>query len=560
MFGSLKSGQLAEPTRLQIILWGAIMAVTLGLLVYDWADYRVGMYGDDSTYVALADSLVLGLPYGTVLDPQNYEPTQFPFVFPMLLAPIRAIAPNALDALRIVPLAATLGFLSVLFWGWHWLGRGLNYWYGLGVTALTAWSPVTILHGFTVMSEAVFMLFCLLWLVWVEHVIEHPTRGWGIVLGVVAVGLVYARTVGWMFFGVGIGYLIWKKRGAVLRELAATAAVMILLAGSVLSTTSVRPLDLVPQEYSAQFASVLNILAKRAAQTTVIPRPGSDADGTATASRSVKPLTDTLLTHVDIADLLPFQWERALIRATDQAGLTFLRYIPILALILVIGYGTVMWVRQTGVTAFQLVAVTYMVVLLLWIWVGARLVYPIQPQIFVALLVGLAGVWRAITHRILRWNGGWTGQAVAVMVLLILGAWVWLDLKVSPTMFVPDYLLARTAILRANLPTDAIVLSTRAPTDYLYLTQTFVEVPRSFGNPNAIRGYLRRNHIQYVVSPSGVVPPPGGSEDVRIGIGTRFRFAIEPLVQNGTLQEKYLNARADIAIYKVDERRLEGQR
>lgn len=559
MLCSIAASQPSQPTRLQIALWATIMVVTLGLLVYDWADYRVGMYGDDSAYVALADSLLRGLPYGTLLDPLEYEPTQFPFVFPMLLAPIRAFLPDAPDALRLVPVAATLGFLSVLFWGWRWLGRGLNYWYGLGVTALTALSPVTILHGHTVMSEAVFMLFCLLFVVWVERVVERPMRGWGIGLGILAVGLVYVRTVGLVFLAVGIGYLIWKRRQAVWRQLAVAAAVMIVLPGGILLTTSVRPLDLLPQEYVAQLSSVLDTLAKRARATTTTQTPELNAEGQGPPSRNVKTLTELLLTHLDIADKLPFQLERAVIKSTNEVGLAFVRYIPIVALILLTAYGGLIWVRRSGVTAFQLVALTYMFVLLLWIWVGSRLVHPIQPQIFLSLLMGVAGVFHGVTAGILHWNGKWAARIVAAFCLVMLGVWGWLDLQLSPTMFLPGDLRARITILQANLPADAIVLSTRADTDYLYLSQTFVEVPRSFGDTNAIREYMRRNAIQYVVTPPGLVAAPNEGEGRRIGSGERFRFAIEPLIQNQTLQEEYLNARADIAIYRVDERAPAGE-
>lgn len=548
-----KSSQGIKPTRLQIVVWGAIMAVTLWLLVYDWSGYRVGTYGDDGSYIAATDSLVHGVPYGTFLDPENFEPTQFPFLFPLLLAPARALLPNALDAMRLVPLAATLGFLTVLFWGWRWLGRGLNYWWGLAVTALTALSPVTILHGRTIMSESVFLLFCLLVIVWVERVVEHPTRGWGIVLGLLAFGLVYTRTVGWIFLAVLIGYLLWKKRGAVVRQFGAAAATFILLLGIVLVTTTVRPHDLLPQEYVSQLSDMVRAYTRPKNDSSPYLGPAYDAEGNRQTERKGPTWQVTLLNHLDFADKLPYQLEHAVITATDQAGVPFLRYIPILLAILLVVVGAVTWVRATGVTALQLIAVGYLCVLAFWIWNGSRLVHPIQPQLFLALLLGIYGALYVITVRVLRQNRRWAAGGVAVSTVLVLGAWGWLDMQLSRTILLPGDQVARAAVLQAYLPPDAIVLSTRAETDYLYSPQTFVEVPRSFDDTMEIRDYMRRNHITFIVSHAGVIASTKENDNLRVTKVRRFMYYIQPLIENRMLEQEYFDAQGDLAIYRLDE-------
>src|SRR5881394_3262048 len=84
---------IVKPTRLQIGLWLAIMLLMLALSLYDWDGYRVGTYGDDASYVTNADSLLQRVPYGTLLTPGQERVTQFPFLLPLLVAPLRALFP-----------------------------------------------------------------------------------------------------------------------------------------------------------------------------------------------------------------------------------------------------------------------------------------------------------------------------------------------------------------------------------------------------------------------------------------------------------------------------------
>lgn len=544
----------AYPTRLQQVLWGVTMLLTLFLLFDGWSSYQVGTYGDDGSYVAATDSLLFEGNYGMFLDPGELEATQFPFVYPMMLAPFRAWFPQDLNALKIVSIVATLAFLSVLFWGWRYIGHGFSYWWGLALFAVVALSPVTILHGRTVMSEAVFMMFLMLLLFWAEYVLAHKPRGWGIVFGLVAVGTVYSRTVGWVFLVPVVGYLIWKMRAAVLPQLGAAAATSAVVLAVIVTTTTVQATDLLPQEYMSQLSAVLDgrvrsetLRAEMVAVAQNEPAPPPEftwQDRAALMARS-------LLNHLDIADKLPYQLERAVEVTTDRIGMPFLRYVPILTGFLIALAGFVIWVRRAGLTLFLLVTPAYVLMLMIWVWNGARLIYPVQQQIFLAILLGGYAIVAWVVARLFRNNARVLAAVVTLLLVVWLGVWVWLDLRLAGTLLLPGDQIARAAVLQKHIPPDAVVMSTRAETDFMYSPQRFIEVPRIAMSVARVREYLLDHNVSYVVSIPGLEGGEG-IDNLRIGKMKRFAIYTTPLIQSHALVELYSNIPDDVAIYRVD--------
>ncbi len=537
------------PTRLQVGLWFVIFGLTLWLLVSDWNSYRVGTYGDEGSYIAATDSLVKRIPYGTLLDPNRQEPTQFPFLFPLLLAPWRVWFPHTLDALRIVPMVATLGVVLVLFWGWRWLGRGLSWWWGLAVTALMALSPVTILHGRAVMAEAPFMLFTLLLILWVERVVERSPRAWGILFGLGAVAMVYTRTIGWIFLVVLLLYLGWKLRARAIQPMGAALMTAVVVLGIVLAATTVQAQDLLPQEYLMQYSDLVNGVGRPAVapdtnETTTPVNPTNNNARTPLPVKYLDALRVSVLNHLDIADKLPYQLERVVIDTTERFHVSFLRYVPILFALGVCVAGAWSWVRRTGVTAFQLVAPPYFGALLLWAWNGSRLMYPIQPHLFLALLLGVLAVAARGSRTFAR-------LAVIGMTVLILFGWVWLGLRLNATMLLPEDPYARAGLLQQYIPPDAVVLSSRAENDYLYMPNPFLEVPRDIRTSNDVATMLVRHKIEYVVAVAGLTPTQE-NDNLRVGRVRRFVLVLQPLIQKAVVSELYFDTKGDVAIYRVD--------
>jgi hypothetical protein len=538
------------PTRLQILLWAAVMLGTLALLAYNWTSYQVGTYGDDGSYVSVTDSLLQGIPYGTLLDTDLDDPTQFPFVYPLILAPLRAFFPNDLNALRYVSVLATLGVLAVLFWAWRWLGRGLSYWWGLAVVALTGFSPLTLLHGHTVMSEALFLLFWLLLIVWTEYVAFRAPRAWGILFGLVSVALVYTRLAGLVIVAAALLYLFWKMRRAVWKQLGVAAVAAAAPLALILLTTSVRPVDLLPNEYMNQLAAIYD--GDNATNEEVARRVLESADDSSPI-RPENPIQRTvgaIWYQLDFADKLPFQLERAVISTTDALGISFVRRVPFLVLLALVVLGLVVWVRRSGVTLFFLALPAYGFLLIAWSWQGPRLVYPIQPQLFLAVLLALAAVTAWLTGRLRGDSRRVTAAVLGAITGVWLLAWLWLDLNLSRTMVLPGNQIARAAILAQYLPADARVLSTRAEVDYLYTPRRFYDFPRGLGSPARLRQFLLEKNFDYVVAPSGVETTPE-NDSLRISRVQRFVVYLQPLIQEGFLVAAYDDPVGDLAIYRV---------
>jgi hypothetical protein len=539
-----------KPTRLQIGLWAFLMLALLSFCLYDWDGYQVGTYGDDASYITNADSLIQHVPYGMLLKPHENEPTQFPFVLPLLLAPLRALFATSLDALRVIPLVATLLAMSVLFWGWRLIGRGLSFWWGLVTVALTALSPLTILHARTVMSEAVFLFFCLLLIWWLERVVEKPPRAWGIVLGLLLLGVVYTRTIGWAMVPFWLAYLLWKLRRAAFFQFGVALLTMASVLFVVVSTTTVTATDLLPQEYLQQWGGTLN--------SYQLPVPLNNQASSAPANSapsSESPLatmTRVMLVHLDFAEKLPFALETAVIDWTNRYHVSFLRYVPGSVLIVLVLLGAVKWLRLSGITALQIMAPSYLGVLLLWRWSGPRLFYPIQLHLFLGSVLGLGALVEFAAARVnpRAHARQWAWGAVTVAVLGISVIWIGLDLRFQRVMLLPSDQVARAALLRQYIPPGVIVLSTRATTDHLYLDRTLIDIPFRAENAPQVVAYLQRQHIDYIVTHAGI-RANAVNEHLRTSAVRRFVRALDPLLDTNVLEEKYSNDANDVAIYRV---------
>lgn len=128
---------LAErPTRLQAILWAVSTIIMALLALRNWTAIPIGANEDASYYIVLAESLLKGPVYGLLYNPRLPLPTNFPFGFPLLLAPLIHIFPGDFDILRGIAFVATLLNGVLLFWGWRRLAPGFSYWIGLGTSAL----------------------------------------------------------------------------------------------------------------------------------------------------------------------------------------------------------------------------------------------------------------------------------------------------------------------------------------------------------------------------------------------------------------------------------------
>lgn len=559
-----------RPTRLHIALWVGIMLLLLFLVFFDWNGYQVGTHGDDSSYISMADSLVRGVPYGMLLKPNEDEPTQYPFFVPSLLVPLRVAFPESLDAMRFLPLVTTFLAMTLLFWRWRYIGRGLSYNWAVLMVALTALSPLTVLHARTVRSEPVFLLLLIVMTILVERIVARPSRRWGIWFGIMCIVVAYTRTIGWVLIGAWGLYLFWKLGRQVWRQFALAVAAGAALLVFIVATTSVQPADFLPQEYIEQFGGYLNNQSKTRPQQAVVDV--ADTDGTAPVGPVVV-VTDlreqprsrnyfesigrAVLLHMDFADKLPYQMEYAVMYWTTATGLTFLRYVPAVIGLILGAVGALVWLRVAGVTAFQILLPPYFLAVVLWLWNGPRFFYPIQAHIFLLVLLGVYGTVGWLGARIRRptLTAQGTRAAVLGVTALVAVVWIWLDLRFQRTMLLPGDQYARAAIIEEYVPADAIVVSSRAPTDRLYARRDFRDILQRLRTAQQLQAYLQRQNATYIVTHAGL-KPSGTNSNLRVGAVRNFVSALQPLIDAQVLELKYMRVQDDFAIYRIKQEEL----
>src|SRR5262245_56511728 len=105
------------PTRAQILLWWGILAMLLALALLDYGSFQIGAYKDDARYLVLSRSLFEAPSYGMMNEPGAPGPTWYPFGYPLLLSPVARPFPPHANAVKLLPLLATIANASLLFWG-----------------------------------------------------------------------------------------------------------------------------------------------------------------------------------------------------------------------------------------------------------------------------------------------------------------------------------------------------------------------------------------------------------------------------------------------------------
>ena len=534
------AGILLKPTRFEIIIWIVAVVSMLVLALRDWNNYVIGVWGDEAAYVILAESLVKAKVYGYLYLPGGPDGSQYPFGMPMILTPLVVLFPGQYDVLRLVPLAATILNLSLLFWGWSLLGGGFSYRWGTALTLLVAFSPLTIMFARVLMSEAVFLSWGLGAMLLVENCVRRPVRGWGIWFGIVAVGVAYTRTVGWVVLAGLVIYLVLQLRERSLRPLLVAAFVMAALLGVVVALTPVRPLDLIPSDYVSQISN-----------TTSKSSSHSGAPQNFFQNR----LPANLFVHLDITDLFPYRIENE-IKGWSKATGVDLQFLPALCLALLMSYGSLLWYRASGLTAFSAVLPMYLVTLVIWVWDGSRLFYPVQPQIIFVLMLSLFGLIRALYAKLPQSAGKWfTRVALASVGILLGSAMLLVNLRTSSWFSEKESRQVYAEWVKENTPSSAVFMSLLPPTDYLYTRRTFVPFRSRWRTSQDLLRFMREQHVTYVIglpleNPLDRIVAARGSPDIH------YYESLRPLITRGILVPVYTRMEADTAIYKVDPARI----
>lgn len=208
----------------------ALLHLTLAVLAFNPAPH-VG--GDNGAYVALARSLLERGDYVELWDPALTPHTQYPPVFPAILAlgMLAGLEPWARLALLGLVFSAAAAGIS-----YAWMRRVTSPGVALGAGLLLACAPGTLALSHSVLSDVPFWTFTALALLGFSSADRPPSevdgattngrREWGwIILAVVATTLaLLTRSAGLPLVVAATGWLAMRRRWKALAALAAAAA------------------------------------------------------------------------------------------------------------------------------------------------------------------------------------------------------------------------------------------------------------------------------------------------------------------------------------------------
>jgi hypothetical protein len=514
---------------LQIALWAASMALGLFLSLRAYDAFQVGVYSDDAVYAVLARSLIGDRGFGLINTPGE-EPASspYPFGYPLVLAPLAAVAPRNLDLLKLPSLLATFANGALLFWGWDWFSRRSRWW-GVAVAGLYVLSPTVVSHSVMVMSEAVFTTGCLLAMLLTEQIARGRPILWrALPVGAVCTVVLLTRSVGVVLAPALLAYLLWRKGRAAWRSIGLAAAAGLILTAFILLAAPVKWTDLLPSRYLTEGNNSLYLIIRQAGAAAQPDLPGSTQEAVRSTPLLVLDRARRHLTMDLRQAVLPVNGQGIEQEVARRFHIPWLSMAVALLTLALVAVGWWVWWARDGMTAFGFGALVYLGASLFWDWRGPRLLYPVIPQLLLGFLIGFEAVWRFVLPKATPSEGHCEERpsrrsrsilegcklglpetlprAFTLGLVVVLGV-----LSFHSAVRIPDSRLhtgdlsARTDWLRVNTPDSAVVMSEQAATDFLYGDRRTVPQPEPFGSSADLENFLTGERVDYIL----VGPAPG---------------------------------------------------
>ncbi len=179
--------------------------------------------GDNAAYLSLGTALLEGRGYVTLYDPVAPAHTQYPPVFPAILAGALAVGLTPWASLKV--LLSVFSALAVAF-AYLWIRRRRRPALALGVGGLLALRPGVLEQGHWILSDVPFWCFTMAGLWGFERLPRERRATYA--LGVLAIVLAYfTRSAGLPLALAAAGWLTLRRRW---RQLAGFAALLLPLA------------------------------------------------------------------------------------------------------------------------------------------------------------------------------------------------------------------------------------------------------------------------------------------------------------------------------------------
>lgn len=484
-----------HPTRTQTGIWLALLALTLIASLANYGAYQFGTHTDDSQYVVLARSLIYSDKYGLMNVPGQPPAAKYPFGFPLLLVPTVLMASDGFDLLKLVSLTATILNAIILFWGSKKLTRGYSYWWGLAVCGLYLLSPLTIDLTRRVMSEPIFITCGLVALLLAEQRVQGSLDfKWLLAMSVALFFGLFSRTVGLVLVGTVFFYLLFRVGRKILKEEAIIASFLVIMSAIVVAVTPVTAMDLLPTSYTRDAISdgILDPVREAVGVDARLPEFSFEMN-----------LDWRIRTYVGKEirlAALPLGGGAQEEELAYKLGLPFLPTIIGFSVAALVGLGLMASLIRRGISAFVLYALIYFSAIFWWSWDDVRLLYPILPQIFLGVLMGLDLVVSATAGVISKQSPRNSAKvALAIIVVILLAISLFKSMRIDDSRLHAGDLQVRTTWLRANSAPSEILMTEAPETDYLYSARKTVPYPAPVSSIDRIEQYLKKNNVDYVV-------------------------------------------------------------
>ncbi len=537
--------------RVRVLFFVVLAGLSLVLILRNFNAYQFGYTPDSAEYTILAHSLLSGPTFGMLNAPGAPLPWHFPIGYPILILPFVLFTPTQFDAPKFLSLVATLLSGGILFWGWCSLVPGFSDRWRFAVTAMFVLAPLTLTHALLVLSEAPFTMLLLLTCFLGARLLKTPQpAGLWVAWSVSAFFMAVTRSIGLICLTAILVYLLVRLRSRAVRGICWMLGVWLVMVALVCVLTPIRPYDFVPQEYVADFLRYLNRFRLVSTPLSAMPK-------------GVLPLgPNFIVTHIhqDLRHVLFLTGggtaEQGLITRT---GLPWLASIPGFLLLGFLALGNVSWLRRTlrgtlfPLSLFQWVGLVYLPVVFSWVGGGERLFYPIQPQLYLAMLLGIVTVGHGVTRLIgaLRRKRGGIHPGTprlaqgAVWFGVLAAAWLLLatvrDVTLRTSKEMVGDLSQRTDAVQAHTAPNTILLSDFAALDYLASGRHTLALPELLTDPADLYAYLRANRVDYIVLALDTGTGTTGLSSARV-YARDTRPAILALERSGQLRRVYTNA------------------
>jgi hypothetical protein len=556
-----------RPIRIQILLWIVIVFISVTVSSSNFWIYQVGSNNDESRYLILARSLVYADQYGMIHSPGEPIPERYPFGYPLLISLFVRLFPDQIDLPKILSLTATVINIALLFWGWRWFCKSRSYWWGIAIAGLYAVSPVTIEYSRRLMSEAVFMTFCLTTILLVEKVVRERSGHW-LTAGMSAAltFVVFIRTLGVVLFVCVLIYLLLKIGKEAWRVIFAVLFQMGILVSLIVAITPVQPGDLLPVAYlnnDKNAGPLVTILSKATELTT---EETGLSDGAASQSSSPgwmgkmttlqQLLTFAVREHLG-SDLraitVPFG-ESVIRGIVDRFSGSASLWLPIFGYIVssLVILGLLRLLLQEGLSLFLLFPILYFCALSIWIWNKPRLLYPIQPQIQLAWIIALETILLFAFRVFTRKTSSFHLHQIALTTLtcLLLIASVVKSFREQDSRTHMGDLRARSEWVRTHSLASDVILTEEAQIDYLYSERKTIMFPEGLSTASELKEYLMDNQVSYILDAPNVrwhtVYSPNHSE-----LANQLIPLFEELRKEGLIQLVFSSDADRICVYRV---------